>query len=281
MGFTIRFGSRPIANFTGAPGRIANHGNLEYGARRGHNAGHFVRFNSRVQMNEGISLTSGAHAEVPDNSPQNILVPRPPRRHSVGSVTLYMPAQINVSQKANYGEPEMGIAVGSVISGMKMILEYEDNNDNDIVIFSHEDCYVKNINLFNKNINILKNNIYDIICREYDAPLTKNHYEKYYMFDTFFIKKTSIKKIFEKTNIVEEFYDFGEKPLNYEDYHSKNKKFCEAHFTEIIKNFNIYSILYGGISEERIFLTEFGKFEGYGTWKNTELGFYHIPGRIH
>ena len=169
----------------------------------------------------------------------------------------------------------------SVISGMKMILEYEDNNDNDIVIFSHEDCYVKNINLFNKNINILKNNIYDIICREYDAPLTKNHYEKYYMFDTFFIKKTSIKKIFEKTNIVEEFYDFGEKPLNYEDYHSKNKKFCEAHFTEIIKNFNIYSILYGGISEERIFLTEFGKFEGYGTWKNTELGFYHIPGRIH
>ena len=121
MGFTIRFGSRPIANFTGAPGRIANHGNLEYGARRGHNAGHFVRFNSKVQMNEGISLTGGAHSELPDNSPQNIVVPRPPRRHSAGSVTLYMPAQINVSQKANYGEPEMGIAVGSVISGMKNI----------------------------------------------------------------------------------------------------------------------------------------------------------------
>ena len=119
MGFTIRFGSRPIQNFVGAPNRIANHGNLEYGARRGHNAGHFVRFNSKVQMNEGLTLTGGAHAELPDNSAQNIVVPRPPRRHSVGSVTLYMPAQINVSQKVNYGEPEMGIAVGSVISGVK------------------------------------------------------------------------------------------------------------------------------------------------------------------
>lgn len=168
----------------------------------------------------------------------------------------------------------------SVISGMKMILEYENNDDNDIVIFSHEDCYIKNINLFNKNINILKNGIYDILCREYNAPLTNNHYDKYYMFDTFFIKKKSIKKIFENTNLIDEFYDFGSKPLNYKNYHSKDKKFCEAHFTKIIKNFNIYSILYSKPAN-RIISTEFGNFEGYGTWKNTELGFYHIPGRIH
>ena len=173
----------------------------------------------------------------------------------------------------------------SLISGMKMILEYENNNENnnenDIVIFSHEDCYIKNIDLFNKNINILKNNTYDIVCREFDAPLSRNHFDKYYMFDTFFIKKKSVKKIFGLTNLFDNFYDFGIKPLNYENYHAKDKKFCEAHFTRIIKNFNIYSILYSAVTEERVICTEFGNFEAHGTWKNTELGFYHIPGRIH
>ena len=167
-----------------------------------------------------------------------------------------------------------------VVSAMHMILKHETINDDDIVIFSHEDCYVKNIDLFNNSINKIKNENYEIVCREFDAPLCKNHYDKYYMFDTFFIKKSIIEKYFKSTTILEEFYHFGDVPLDVMSYHAKNKKFCEAHFTKDIKDAKIYSILYSGLPDNRGIQTPEGTIlETQGTWKNTELGIYHIPGR--
>ena len=169
-----------------------------------------------------------------------------------------------------------------VISAMHMVLKYETFDDNDIVIFSHEDCYVKNLELFNKALNKIKNENYEIVCREFNAPKSRNHYDKYYMFDTFFIKKSAIKKYFENTSILEFFYHFGSIPDNAHLYHSKNKLFCEAHFTKDIKikDAKIYSILYSGNPLNRNILTPSGEYlETYGTWKNTELGFYHVPGR--
>ena len=51
-----------------------------------------------------------------------------------------------------------------VVSAMHMILKHETfNDDDDIVIFSHEDCYVKNIELFNNSINKIKRKHCDII----------------------------------------------------------------------------------------------------------------------
>lgn len=169
-----------------------------------------------------------------------------------------------------------------VISAMHMIIENEDcTNTDDIVIFSHEDCYVKHLGLFNKTINKIINDDYEIVCRIFDAPYSKNHYDRYYMFDTFFIKKSVIEKYFKDTKILDDFYDFGEKPINYFEYHRSNKKFCEAHFTRIIQKAKIYSILYSGKSLNRNILTPDGQtLETYGTWGNTELGFYHIPGRM-
>ena len=144
--------------------------------------------------------------------------------------------------------------------------------DDDVVIFSHEDCYVKNIDLFNNALNKLNN--YEIVCREFNAPLVKNHYNKYYGTDTFFIKKSAISKYFTKTKMLNEFYDFGKKPTNYMQFHGKNNKFCEAHFTRIIQKAKIYSFLY---SKTHRILTPNRFLETLGTYKNTELGFYHIP----
>jgi hypothetical protein len=169
-----------------------------------------------------------------------------------------------------------------VVSAMHMILKHETfNDDDDIVIFSHEDCYVKNIELFNNSINKIKDENYEIVCREFDAPKCGNHYEKYYMFDTFFIKKSKIEKYFGNTVLLEDFYHFGDVPSNFMLYHSKTKKFCEAHFTKDIKieDAKIYSILYSLPVERQILSPDGRLLEAYGTWKNTELGFYHIPGR--
>jgi|TARA_R110002074_G_scaffold38935_1_gene105089 hypothetical protein len=168
----------------------------------------------------------------------------------------------------------------SVIAGMHMVLENEKTNDNDIVIFSHEDCYVKNIDLFNNAINKIKNENYEIVCREFDAPKCFNHYDRYYMFDSFFIKKSVISKYFKDVKLLDKFYHFGDIPKDIFKYHCKDKKFGEGHFTKIIENGKIYSILYSAFPVNRNILTPIGRIlETHGTWKNTELGFYHIPGR--
>ena len=95
-------------------------GNLEYGVNRG-NGNHFVQFNAREVIPPSVLLAGGAHTEEPDNSPTNIMVPRPPTRQTKGSVMLYLPAQINVSQKANFGEPEMGAMIGGAMSAIKNV----------------------------------------------------------------------------------------------------------------------------------------------------------------
>ena len=164
-----------------------------------------------------------------------------------------------------------------VVSAMHMIMDFEKDINKDIVIFSHEDCYVKNLDLFENALKKITQENYEIVCREFDAPSCRNHYDKYYMFDTFFIRKDAIEKYFKKEKIIDDFYDFGEKPENYKIYHSKHKKFCEAHFTRIIQGAKIFSILYSGNPENRLINN---KLETFGTWKNTELGFFHISGRI-
>jgi hypothetical protein len=169
-----------------------------------------------------------------------------------------------------------------VVSAMHMILEHEmDDASDDIVIFSHEDCYVKNMDLFNNAIKKIEDEKYEIVCREFDAPSCRGHYDKYFMCDTFFIRKSAIAKCFENVKLLNNLYHFGDVPPNVKSYHKKNKQFCEAHFTRAIQGSKIYSILYGGSPLNRkIAMSNGNKLDTHGTWKNTELGFYHIPGRI-
>ena len=48
---------------------------------------------------------------------------RAPTRRAAGSVKLYLPAQISVSQKSNFGEPEMGAIVAGVSSAIKTVAD--------------------------------------------------------------------------------------------------------------------------------------------------------------
>jgi len=134
----------------------------------------------------------------------------------------------------------------AIISGMKMLIENDDDkgNDDDIVIFSHEDVYVNNIDLFNNSINKFKKGV-DIVCRKYEGT-KKGEALDYYMNDGFLIKRNKVKEIFENTNM-----------MTTDDI---NKSFCENEFTKIISKYNVFSIPY----------------HSHSTHRDSELGFYHI-----
>jgi|TARA_B110000208_G_scaffold174439_1_gene219121 hypothetical protein len=103
--------------------RIANYGNLEYGSDRSSNKSHYVRFTAKVHAAGDYFLSGGAVDATPSNQKQNLTVTRAPMRMSQDSVKLYLPAQISVSQKTNYGEAEMG---GMIASGMAAMGAYQD-----------------------------------------------------------------------------------------------------------------------------------------------------------
>lgn len=131
----------------------------------------------------------------------------------------------------------------AIISGMKMIIDLENDNEDDIVVFSHEDVYVNDLRLFEHAKNKIISGGYDIVCRIYTGT-KKGESLDYYMNDAFFIKKNKVKEIFEKEQMKTIFVGM----------------FCENEFTRIIKKYNIFSIPY--------YL--------HSTHKDSELGFHHI-----
>lgn len=132
----------------------------------------------------------------------------------------------------------------SIVSGMKMVMNNEkvEDDDEDIVIFTHEDCYVNDMNLFNRAVEQFKTGC-DIVCRMYNGR-KKGEAIDYYMNDVFFIKKNKIREIFGNTHMKTIYPN----------------SFCENEFSNIIKDFKVVSIPYCE----------------HSTHKDSELGFHHI-----
>jgi hypothetical protein len=130
----------------------------------------------------------------------------------------------------------------SIIAGMKMVIYNDNDNDDDIVVFSHEDVFIKDMSLFNNSVSKFGKG-YDIVCRKYTGT-QKGEPLDYYMNDGFLIKKNKIKEIFGNSCMK----TIG--PGN----------FCEKEFTNIIKDHKVFSIPYCY----------------HSTHKDSELGFYHI-----
>jgi hypothetical protein len=130
----------------------------------------------------------------------------------------------------------------AIISGMKMVIDYDNDDDDDIVIFSHEDVYVKDLSLFNNSVSKFNKGV-DIVCRIYEGT-KKGEPLNYYMNDAFFIKKNKVKEIFNDSKMM--------------TIHPG--MFCEGEFTKIIKQHKVFAIPY----------------YSHSTHKDSELGFYHI-----
>ena len=100
-------------------------GNLVYPADVGtmSKSNHYVQFFINQQQQGKFQASGGAVNPGPTQQPRNLSVDRAPTSRTLGSITLYMPAQIQVSQKANYGEAEIGLAVAAALGTGKMFTE--------------------------------------------------------------------------------------------------------------------------------------------------------------
>lgn len=149
--------------------------------------------------------------------------------------------KIKCNQFCDKNELHQTSCFNAIISGMKMVLQHDTDTNDDIVIFSHEDVYVKDMLLFNNSVKKIRNG-YDIVCRKYCG--SKIGDRDYYMNDAFLIKKHKIQEIFGNSHMMTIYPGM----------------WCEAEFTKIIKDFDIFSIPYWD----------------HSTHKDSELGFYHI-----
>ena len=126
-----------VSNLVGAGGK-SRAGNLQYPMDVGHmsRSDHYVQFFINEQIDAKANISGGA---LPDQNFKTVgdprdgirevvyadrrsrTVPRAPTTRASGSITLYMPNQIQVSQKANYGEAEIGLLVAGAIASYQTV----------------------------------------------------------------------------------------------------------------------------------------------------------------
>ena len=84
---------------------------------------HYVRFDVNVPSASEVTFGSTkAYATEPKGGStqfSTVSVPRAPTKKVDQSIVLYMPANLEVSHKANYGEPEIGLIAASALGALK------------------------------------------------------------------------------------------------------------------------------------------------------------------
>lgn len=94
--------------------------------------GHYVQFFVNEQENANISFSGGAPSSSGGTSygggggTSTLSVKRAPTKRISGSIALYMPAQVSLSQDAKYGEVEIGAATAAAIAAYK---GFQDSGD--------------------------------------------------------------------------------------------------------------------------------------------------------
>ncbi|QZI94397.1 tail-tube assembly protein [Methylophilales phage Melnitz EXVC044M] len=125
-----------MANLESIVGRLfsgggsSRAGNLQYPMDVGHmsRSDHYVQFFINEQIDAKASISGGAvpnsggpPGSVTYSDRRSRTVERAPTTRASGSITLYMPNQIQVSQKANYGEAEIGLLVAGSIASFNTV----------------------------------------------------------------------------------------------------------------------------------------------------------------
>ena len=88
---------------------------------------HYVMFFINVQGNSKIDFgkmgqtLSDTDQSVSSQEASNITLKRAPTKRLSQSIALYMPAQLNMSQKAGYGEAEIGTVVAHAMSAISAV----------------------------------------------------------------------------------------------------------------------------------------------------------------
>jgi len=78
-----------------------------------------IDFEAKSKEDEALSAFGGSSSSNTRTSSDGstLTLKRAPTKRLSQSIALYMPAQLNMSQKAGYGEAEIGVAVANVMAG--------------------------------------------------------------------------------------------------------------------------------------------------------------------
>ena len=94
-------------------------------------ANYYVMFQINVQEKSKIDFGGTAYSTAPagrSSEFSTIGVPRPPTKKLGTSICLYMPASLEVSHKANYGEAEIGLVAAANLSDLSNLKNFNVNN---------------------------------------------------------------------------------------------------------------------------------------------------------
>jgi hypothetical protein len=126
-----------VSSLFGAGGK-SRAGNLQYPMDVGHmsRSDHYVQFFINEQVDAKASISGGAvpntrtfasgpagqtTTEIVHSDRRERTLERAPTTRASGSITLYMPNQIQVSQTANYGEAEIGLLVAGAVASYQTV----------------------------------------------------------------------------------------------------------------------------------------------------------------
>lgn len=144
-------------------------------------------------------------------------------------------------------------SINSVFSGLKWLLNNKNIQDEDLIIYSHDDTYLSNINKFNYYLNLTQS--HDFISRRYinnkHNPDDCNHY---IMMESFLIKPNLAKSLIENY----EYNSINEKDLLLD---SRNSYSPEMSFGKNILKYSTNSLLID------ININNYGE---------NDLGYFHI-----
>jgi len=114
------------ARGAGSLNRFKNQGELVYGLDSGANQNHFIRFTAMIHSKANLALIAGENSVADilttSNLEANRVVTRAPMVSSETMIKLFLPAQIAVSQKVNYGEAEIGGLIAGGMSSLKSFM---------------------------------------------------------------------------------------------------------------------------------------------------------------
>lgn len=137
-----------------------------------------------------------------------------------------------------------------IISTINNVINDEECDDNDIIIFKHESVFVNDMNLVRQAIGKILDG-YDMVVKYWIGfeSIPSTSLKDYYHTDSFYLKVGAAREFLKNQPLVLHFTS---------DY-----QFCEEYFSKHIvsKLPSVYKIEYQ-----------------HSSWKDNELGFYHIPG---
>lgn len=138
-----------------------------------------------------------------------------------------------------------------IISTINSAINDKDCKDDDIIIFKHESVFINDMNLVRQAIGKILDG-YDMVIKYWIGfeSIPSTSLKDYFHTDSFYLKVGSARQFLKNHPLV----------LNF----TSDYQFCEEYFTKHIvsKLPAVYKIEYQ-----------------HSSWKDNELGFYHIPSR--